>query len=239
MGRVLVVDPSKLFRLGLRASLERPVPDGAAAIFQVVGECGSAAEALELAAREAPDLVVTDLNLTDRSGVVLARELRRAHPAVRVVILAEEQQRGVMTHALAAGAVGFLFKTQQPQEILEALAAALAGRQVLPQGARVNPRQRLAGRAPAHLLDLLSRREREVFDLVVWGCANKQVAGRLGISPKTVETHRGHINRKLGVHTTADLVRFASLWGALAPTGAADGISGWAASPAAPSRSLM
>jgi DNA-binding CsgD family transcriptional regulator len=79
--------------------------------------------------------------------------------------------------------------------------------------------------AGTHAIERLSQRERQIFDLVIWGSSNKQIAGRLGISIKTVETHRGHINGKLRVHTSADIVRLASLWGLflVAPTQAVQG----------------
>src|SRR5205814_3149508 len=94
------------------------------------------------------------------------------------------------------------------------------GELVLPAGVAAPP-PRVVGAGTdknggTHGIERLSQRERQIFDLVIWGSSNKQIAGRLGISIKTVETHRGHINGKLRVHTSADIVRLASLWGILA-----------------------
>ena len=88
---------------------------------------------------------------------------------------------------------------------------------MLPAGVAAPPPRVVGARGRqergAHGIERLSQRERQIFDLVIWGASNKQIAGRLGISIKTVETHRGHINGKLRVHTSADIVRLASLWG--------------------------
>ena len=114
---------------------------------------------------------------------------------------------------------GYVLKGQAPEEVLAAVRAVARGELVLPPGVL---RQPAASRRPERLqpntsftrIERLSQREREIFDLVALpGASNKQIAGRLGISIKTVETHRGHINGKLRVHTSADIVRLASLWG--------------------------
>jgi DNA-binding NarL/FixJ family response regulator len=113
------------------------------------------------------------------------------------------------------GARGHVFKTQPPSEIVAAIRDVARGRQVLSAAANeVAPRF-----ASAAALDRLSAREREIFNLIIWGQTNKQVAIRLGISVKTVETHRSHINGKLQVHSAAELVRLASLCGALTENG--------------------
>jgi two-component system response regulator NreC len=123
---------------------------------------------------------------------------------------------------MASGASGYVLKWQPPAEILDAIRQVAAGRTAVPRGwqalaehgAEAGPQTR----AP-QTVEKLSHREREVFDLVIWGYSNKQIADRLTISIKTVETHRGHINGKLRVHTSADMVRLASLWGILTPGG--------------------
>jgi two-component system response regulator NreC len=131
--------------------------------------------------------------------------------------------------ALGAGAAGYILKSQSPDEILSAVRAVGNGEVVLPPGVAAPP-PRPVGRSDrnrpiVHAIERLSQREREIFDLVVWGASNKQIAGRLGISIKTVETHRGHINGKLRVHTSADIVRLASLWGMIAPQPVSNGVA--------------
>jgi two-component system response regulator NreC len=219
---LLLVDGSTVFRMGFRAMC------GATEDLSVAGECGDGAQACLLAASLAPDVVVTDLHLPDRNGVALARELARTMPSVRILLLSSHAPEAIVHQALAAGATGYVTKGQTPQEIAAAVRAVGQGETVLPPGVTPPP-PRPAGRehnrSVSHAIERLSQRERQIFDLVVWGSSNKQIAGRLGISIKTVETHRGHINGKLRVHTSADIVRLASLWGMLsAPP--ANGVSG-------------
>lgn len=226
--KLLLVDPSSIFRMGLKTALAGD-SSGAEAL-QVVGECGDGATAIALAAALTPDLVVCDLHLGDRNGIALTRDLSRSVPAARVLILAGQGPEAIVHQALGAGAGGYAFKAQPPEEIVAAMHAVAAGETVLPPGISAPP-PRAVGRTgknlTTHAIERLSQRERQIFDLVVWGSSNKQIAGRLGISIKTVETHRGHINGKLRVHTSADIVRLASLWGMLVtPAPTAVGLNG-------------
>jgi DNA-binding NarL/FixJ family response regulator len=210
--KLLLVDSSEVFRLGLRALLAGPHGDG----IEIIGDCGDAATACQLAAAHAPDLVVTDLHLRDQNGVMLTRELRKVHPTVRVLILALQAPEAVVHQALAAGAGGYLLKWQTPVDIRDGIRMVGGGASVLPRGFRGGAITRAGRRArPPLTIERLSHREREIFDLVVWGNSNKQIAERLAISIKTVETHRGHINGKLRIRTSADIVRLASIWGVI------------------------
>lgn len=216
--KLLLVDPSTIFRIGLRSALTGPAHE-ATDDLDVVGECGDGATACRLAADLAPDVVVSELHLTDRNGIALVRELGRTAPGVRVLILAANGPEAIVHQALSAGAGGYLLKAQPPAEVVAAIRRVGAGEPVLPPGVTAPPPRAVGARADknpgGHAIERLSQRERQIFDLVVWGSSNKQIAGRLGISIKTVETHRGHINGKLRVHTSADIVRLASLWGML------------------------
>jgi RNA polymerase sigma factor (sigma-70 family) len=215
--RVLLVDSSKVFRMGMRALLAE------ARDIEVVAEAGDAGKAQGLAAAQRPDLIVTDLDLPDRSAILLAGTLRSLAPATRILVLSAKVPNALVRQALLAGATGCVFKDQTPAEILTAIREAANGRQVLPA------RTHEAGAQDAFVdvdvpreshpaaLERLSAREREIFDLIIWGQTNKQIAQRLGISVKTVETHRSHINGKLQVHCGAELVRLASLCGVLVP----------------------
>ena len=129
-----------------------------------------------------------------------------------------------MHQAIRAGAKGYALKGQRPEEIIAAIRAVGRGELVLPPGVSAPPPANAVGgkhNGVGQPIERLSQRERQIFDLVVWGSSNKQISGSLGISVKTVETHRGHINGKLSVHTSADIVRLASLWGMLMPFGPA------------------
>ncbi|HEY4392779.1 MAG TPA: response regulator transcription factor [Polyangia bacterium] len=214
--KLLLVDPSSIFRMGLRTVLaEAP----GAGDLKVIGECADGVTAVTLASTLAPDLVISDLHLTDRNGIALCRELGRVVPAARVMILATHGPEALVHQALGAGAGGYALKGQGADEVVAAIRSVAVGELVLPPGVSAPPPRAVGGHdkpVTTHAIERLSQRERQIFDLVVWGSSNKQIAGRLGISIKTVETHRGHINGKLRVHTSADIVRLASLWGMLA-----------------------
>jgi DNA-binding NarL/FixJ family response regulator len=214
--KVLLVDASAIFRMGLKAALA-----GSAGAVTVVGEAADGRQAIALFGELTPDVVVTDLHLPDRNGIALTRELRHVDPAARVLILAAHAPHPLVHQAIAAGASGYVLESQSPEEILAAVGEVARGGSSYPAGITPpeagRPGSRNERTTPLHAIDRLSQRERQIFDLVVWGASNKQIAERLGISIKTVETHRGHINGKLRVHTSADIVRLASLWGMLLP----------------------
>ncbi len=216
--KLLLVDPSSIFRMGMNAALAALPRAGD---LEVVGECEDGAAAATMAVALGPDVVVSDLHLSDGNGIALARQLGRTAPNVRVLILASHGPEAIVHQALGAGAGGYALKGQPPDEIIAAIRSVGRGELVLPAGVTA-PAPRVVGarvdkNGGTHGIERLSQRERQIFDLVIWGSSNKQIAGRLGISIKTVETHRGHINGKLRVHTSADIVRLASLWGLFLP----------------------
>ncbi len=216
---LLLVDSSTIFRVGLRATLAI-APQGAD--MTVIAECGDGHHACELATSLAPDVVITDFHLPDRNGIALARELGRVARAARVLLLAPHGPEAIVHQAIRAGAKGYALKGQQPGDVVGAIRAVGRGELVLPPGVSAPPPAKaVRGKQDgvSQPIERLSQRERQIFDLVIWGSSNKQIAGSLGISIKTVETHRGHINGKLSVHTSADIVRLASLWGMLMPFG--------------------
>jgi DNA-binding NarL/FixJ family response regulator len=218
--RVILVDSSEVFRTGLKVLFaeNRDVV--------VAGEASDAAAALAALRSGGAELVIADTDLPDgNGGVVTSAELlgaiRQIAPATRVLFLAANLDEVGMRQATSAGASGFAHKSQTGREILAAVREVGAGRSVAPPVRRTTPR--LGEEAPkAAILDRLSAREREIFDLIIWGKTNKQVALKLGISVKTVETHRSHINGKLQVHSAAELVRLASLCGVLSAGGSDD-----------------
>ena len=200
------------------ASLLGDVPD-----FQVVGVASSIRDALPLLDSARPDIVLADLSLGDGSAVELVRALRRGRLKGRVIVITGFSDEFAAAEALAAGATGYVLKSQPTAELLEAIRTVAEGRKyVAPSLERRLALRSIAGdrrrRAARSGLERLSPREVEVFRLVVAGSSSKDVARRLCISVKTVETHRTNMNRKLAVRTTADLVRFAAAHGiAVAP----------------------
>jgi len=212
--KVALVDDHRLFREGLRALLAAQ-PD-----LSVVGEAAEPTEACSLVDAEDPDLVVVDVLLGTGSGMALARELLRRSPRRRVLMLSMLLDEQRVAEALEAGALGYAGKAQSLDEVLEAIRTVAAGRVYVPSVLSrfvVQDYLRLRrGEAKADTpLARLTRREREVFDLIVSGGTTASIAQGLFISQRTVETHRSRILRKLKARSAADLVRLAARLGLL------------------------
>jgi DNA-binding NarL/FixJ family response regulator len=202
--RVVLADDHALVRAGMRSLL------GAMAQVHVVGEASSGEEAIELAARENPDVVLMDIAMKGMNGLEAAARMRERHPSVRVVILSMHAGEEYVLQALRAGAVGFLLKDAATGELELALRSVMRGeswfspavsRQVVEGYV-----QRVGGEAAA---DVLTARQREVLKLVAGGKSTKEIAFDLNLSVKTVETHRAQIMERLGIRDVAGLVRYA------------------------------
>lgn len=208
--RVMLVDDHQLFREGLVALLA--LDKG----LTIVGQAATSRQAAALADEVTPDVVVLDLTLPDGDGIATTRELLRRRPRTRILILTMHTTQFFVRKALAAGAAGYALKSQPAEEILEAVRVVARGdTYVSPQIAPPPSGETTGRRAQDGLsaLDELSPREREVFDLVMRGLSNQAIGENLCISIKTVETHRSHINKKLDVHSTGQLIRLAALQG--------------------------
>jgi DNA-binding NarL/FixJ family response regulator len=191
--RVLVVDDHAVVREGLRTFLE--LQDG----IEVAGEAGDGEEAVREAERLRPDVVLMDLVMPRLDGVGAMRELRRRLPASRVIVLTSFAEDDRLLPAIRAGAAGYLLKNVQPQELARAVRAAHDGEAMLDPSVAARLVEAIAqppGEAPP---ERLTRREREVLDLIARGFSNKRIALELGIAEKTVKTHVGHVLAKLGV----------------------------------------
>ena len=195
MIRVLLVDDHAVVREGLRAFLE--LQDG----VEVVGEAADGEEAVAEASRLTPDVILMDLVMPKLDGVGAMRQIRVSVPTARVVVLTSFLEDERVLPAIQAGAAGYLLKNTEPAELARALRAAHAGEAIIDptvaarRGSALT-NDRPAGRDPA---DQLTRREREVLELIVRGRSNKRIAFELGIAEKTVKTHVGHLLAKLGV----------------------------------------
>jgi DNA-binding NarL/FixJ family response regulator len=205
--RVVLIDDHTVFREGLAALLAQRRE------FSVVGQAGTAHEAFALVEREHPDVILLDLSLPDATGLDVARELQRRVPRCKILVLTMHADRALIDEALGAGVTGYAVKSEPADAIARAI-QVVSRRELYLPSASSPPGHAVAPRDDG--LATLSRREREIFELVVRGLSNEEVAQRLCISVKTVETHRARINRKCQVHSTAALVRIAARMGMFA-----------------------
>lgn len=177
--------------------------------YQVIAEADSFAKTIELMGQHQPDLLVLDLGLPDRSGIEVLREcaFQRCHTKVVILSMFEDERK--VLEAIAAGADAYILKSCSSQELLEVLNQTDSGTKVVPLGYE-HLLEQLEGNGQFHdPLAELSKREKEVFYLLAEGLPNRIIAKRLFISARTVETHRARAIKKLGLSSTADLIRFA------------------------------
>ena len=206
---VLVVDDHSVVREGLRRVLE----EGSGGSLRVVAEAANGAEAVERAIRDKPDVVLLDLTMPGPggSGLAVVRTLRDRAPEVRVLILSVHDDREYVLESVRAGAHGYLRKDSSPAEIRQAIHAVCAGDSFFSPPVARHLAAAVQGETPrpAGSLAALTARERDVLIGVARGRTNRETAAELGISVRTVETHRDSLMRKLGIHTVAELTRFA------------------------------
>lgn len=208
--KILLADDHEVLREGL-ISLLSDYPE-----FVVVAEAKDGRQALELARRVQPDVVILDLMLPVMDGIQVARKLRQNQQGVRIIILSALTGRKIVDQAMAAGADGYVSKTRCIDDLVNALRLVMEGKSFISSG---------MGRSMSHTeqrwteqgqrIALLTSRERQVMGLIAAGLGNKQIAYRLGISIHTVRNHRQRLMAKLDVHDTATLTRFAIAWGIL------------------------
>ena len=210
--RVLLADDHALVRAGLRKLLESL--SGVA----VVGEAGDGREALALVASKNPDLVLLDITMPGLNGLEAAERIAREHPATRVILLSMHASEEHVLRALRAGASGYLPKDAALGELELAINAVRKGETYLsPAVSRhVSDYVRRTG-ATAEPRESLTPRQREILQLIAEGQSTKRIAATLGVSVKTVETHRSQLMEKLDIHDVAGLVRYAIRIGLVSP----------------------
>jgi two-component system, NarL family, response regulator NreC len=196
--RVLLADDHAILRAGLRMLLAAQ-PD-----MTVVAEAADGEEAVRRAVETRPDVAVVDLTMPGLSGVETLARLGHEVPDTRLLVLTMHDDPGYARVALAAGAAGHVVKDAESAVLLAAIRAVHRGRTFVHVGSGASASPPVAVGAPP-----LSPRERQVLELVVHGHTNREVADRLSLSVKTVETHRARLSEKLGLRSRADLVRFA------------------------------
>jgi DNA-binding NarL/FixJ family response regulator len=193
--RVLLVDDHAVVREGLRNFLA--LQDG----LEIVGEASDGNEAIEQAQRLEPDVILMDLVMPGLDGIGAMRQLRARSPASRVIVLTSFLEDERVLPAIQAGAAGYLLKNVAPAELARAIRAAHAGEAIIDPTAAARLVHAIADDARPRIEEpeRLTRRERDVLELIARGQSNKRIALALGISEKTVKTHVGHLLAKLGV----------------------------------------
>jgi two-component system, NarL family, response regulator NreC len=207
--RVILADDHVVVRQGLKGLLEREE-------IQVVGEASDGQEAIALATKFMPDVAVIDIGMPILNGLEAAREVRKASPRTKAILLTRHDEDQYVTEALRAGVKGYVLKNQAATDLVHAI------HQVCRGGIYLSPSVSRAV-VDAYLSkeevnpDPLSARERQVIQLIVEGKSTREVAILLGISVKTAESHRARLMQKLDIHETAGLVRYAIRRGLVEP----------------------
>ena len=208
MTRVLIADDDDLMRAGLAELLSGETD------IEIVGQARSGREAVERARRLDPEVVLMDVRMPDMDGIAATAELGRAVPDARVVILTTFEQDEYIFGALRAGASGFLLKRTRPEELIAAVHTVAAGESLLSPSVTSRVIQRMAQQPTPDLadqvkLDELTKREREVLELVAGGFSNHEIAAELVIEEATVRSHVRRILMKLGLRDRVQIVIFA------------------------------
>ena len=198
-GTLFIADDHKIVRDGLRLMIER------SGEFQVVGDAGDGRALVDRVIELQPDVVVTDMAMTELNGVEATRQLRARGYRGVVVMLSMHSERRHVAEALAAGVNAYVHKDDAFTKLLQAIATARAGRTWLSEGLATD----ISGERLPLLSEVLSGREREVLQLFAEGKGTKEIADELGLSPKTVEIHRLNLFAKLKVNNVVDLTRIA------------------------------
>ena len=209
MVRIALVDDHPLFRAGLVASL-RSEPD-----LHVVGEACTAEQALALVRSSHVDVAIIDVLMPGVSGITLAHDLRDAAPSCLVIGLSSIDEPGLIADMLRAGAHGYVLKTQPREELVEAIRHVAGGVRYLPPMVSREHVERELATETQEPLGRLTKREREIFELLIRGYSNGDIAARLFISLRTVETHRQRITKKLSARAVTQLQRLAARQGGL------------------------
>ena len=207
--RVLLADDHVTVRHGLKLLIEGQ------ADMKVVAEASDGKAAVQLALEMKPDVVVMDISMPGMNGLVATRTLKQKQPKICIVTLTRHADDAYVQELLRAGVSGYVLKQSAPNELLQAIRAVAAGGQYLDSTLTARVTQRLLGRGDkvSKPTVTLSDRESEVLRLIASGYSNKEIAGRLTLSVKTVEAHKANAMRKLGLTGRIDIVKYAILQG--------------------------
>jgi DNA-binding NarL/FixJ family response regulator len=203
---VFLADDHHVVRKGLRVLLE------AEGDLDVIGEEADGLKVVELVERLRPNVLVLDVQMPGLNGLEITRQIVQRGLGTRIVILSMHASETYVLAALRHGALGYVLKDAEPSQVVEAVREVSVGRRYLSRtlsGRAINAYAEKAQAAPADTYDTLTTREREVLQLAAESSSATEIAARLGISPRTVETHRENLMRKLGLLSQTDLIRYA------------------------------
>ena len=203
--RVVLVDDHAIVREGIRHVLTGTLG------IEVVGEASDGENAIAIITARQPDVVLLDITLPGKSGLEVASELRKEMPALKIIVLSMHDDAQYVVEAVKAGVNGYLLKDSGAEELRKAVLTVHAGTAYFSSGVINHLGAAVRGQPAPGLapIDRLTAREREVLACIAKGLTNKETANELGISPRTVETHRESLMRKIDIKTVAGLTRFA------------------------------
>lgn len=208
MTSIVLADDHPIVRQGLKALLEGE------AGWRVIGEASDGLSAVDLIEQLQPDVAIIDVMMPDLNGLEVVRRVKRRAPNTLVIVLSMHADEPYVLEALQGGALGYVLKGQSTTSLVEAVHEVLAGHRYLSPPLTERAIDAYLQRAldadrPIDPYDMLTPREREVLHLAAQGRTNAEIGERLAISPRTVETHRANLMRKLDLRTQADLIRYA------------------------------
>jgi two-component system, NarL family, response regulator NreC len=204
--RVMIVDDHALFRCGLKLLLEKK------ADMEVVAEAGTGQEAVKKLCSCAPDIVLLDINLPDKSGSLIAKEILQKKPDMKIIILTMLDDEYYLQELFNTGVQGYILKNSTGTDLVLAIRSVYGGRQYVDPAMTSYVVNKYIGKSSKKESDsqsLLTKREQEICGFFAYGFTNSEVAKKLAISERTVETHRSNIFSKLNLKSRAELVRFA------------------------------
>ncbi len=210
--RVVIIDDHPVFRTGVRSILDRNLN------IEIVGEAGSCATALTTVEQLQPDIILLDLSLPDCNGLDLTQDFERVSSQSRVVVLSMKTRAETARRAFALGVRGYVTKDSAASHLYKAIMAVMAGQEYVSEDLSPDVHNHDRQAQPLEYgYDLLTSREQEVFRLLAEGKTSKQIASRLEITPKTADSHRSNIYRKLQIADPMELVRLAARMNVIEP----------------------
>lgn len=204
---IVLADDHRIVREGVRALLQTE------SRFSIVGEADNGLAVVDLVERLKPSVLIVDLMMPGLGGLEVIRQVHRRWPRTRIIVLSMHASEGYVLEALRHGAAGYVLKSASSGDLITAVDEVMAGRRFLSPPlsdlAIESYVQRSRTQEPVDQYDTLTTREREILHLAAEGHGNTAIATRLSISPRTVETHRANLMRKLALRSQAELIRFA------------------------------